>query len=122
MGISGIKNVKYNYWKITVGHLRFHELRRSNFETDGGLVKYNWKWDNEQSLKVRIVIPFGHFGYLQFRLNKKCVMTDDNVATQEWKLNADNYMENTESFVVQHDALVTNDGRLMIGSGYYKWS
>eukprot|EP01084_Bolivina_argentea_P268270 455601_1 len=127
--ISGIKNKNnlYNHWDITIGHLLFNELKWSKFETDGGLIKFNWEWKTNNKLNVEIVIPFGHFGYLYFKINnhkKYCIMSqiyNDNKIQKQWTL-IDYNIENVYSFIDEYDAKLDSNGIMIIGSGYYKWN
>ena len=120
--VAGIRNREnlYNHWDLSIGHLRYEELEWSEFETDGGLVRFDWKWENENELVLDVVIPIGHFGHLHFKLDECVIMAiggdrmwivrDNNIAS-----------EDRQSFIEKYDAKIGQKGGAMIGSGHYKW-
>eukprot|EP01084_Bolivina_argentea_P314141 544109_1 len=89
-----------------------------------GLYGINSHQINKNKLNINIKIPFGHFGYLYFKLkNKQCVIIENklnhSVITSQWKVDD---IEYEQSFMLQYDAKINDKGSLIIGSGNYQWT
>eukprot|EP01084_Bolivina_argentea_P124352 220358_1 len=126
--ISGLIQLKYNKWRISIGHLNYNQLKWSKIMVNEAMVSYHWNWNSYLSLNINIVIPVGHKAIIQFSDLLLNNYYDSKYALCNWMLKDINDMWNMHSLMnqkqywMQYNAEIDHKGNVVIGSGIYAWT